>query len=434
MKRPPKNGPHALIGVAALLLCILTPLPLFPQEEPQTSIDDLFGAIEEPEEPGEPEEPEETEKPEETEEPGLEVVDLDDLTTSPVTFSAAVSAGIGAGVGFQEWPGYDPQGRTAGELLRYSGFYNTSAVFTIDARPEPYLRFKGSLKTSFDEELMRFSDPEVDELFIDYTLADWLFFRAGKQRLTWGQGRLLGNPANLVSRVAEGIAFRSTLPAGPGTLNGVIYRESGEITGGYEPHNPRVFSYAGQWEATLGPAVIALSGHYKADDTVGEDIGAAASLSFGIGPLNLAADLTGQWGGAHFSWAPAEWDALAQLFWESEGRSWSLLSEYRFDSTTAGGMGHHAGVGLRMPQIGDSGWRPALRWKHAFEDHSGEVVAAIDGTIAPRLKLSVGVPLIYGASNSYYRVALGESEEEEYVIPIDNVLTLLLSVRLSFSF
>jgi hypothetical protein len=95
-----------------------------------------------------------------------------------------------------------------------------------------------------------------------------------------------------------------------------------------------------------------------------------------------------------------------------------------------------------MPSLGGGGWRPGVRWRHAFEDNSGEVIPGISGTIAPRLSLSIGTPVIYGAPGSFYRDALTESveeeddplEEDEKLVPVDNVVTVLLGLRLSFSF
>ncbi|MCF7914745.1 MAG: hypothetical protein K9L66_06250, partial [Spirochaetaceae bacterium] len=174
-----------------------------------------------------------------------------------------------------------------------------------------------------------------------------------------------------------------------------------------------------------------------------EDIGGSASLSFPLGPVDAAADLVGHWARqtpANPPWQPAEWQAVGRLLWENSSRSWTLLGEYQFDSTVSAGRGHYGAVAIKSPKLAGSDWRPALRWKHAFQDNSGEVVAGIGGTIAPKLKLSVGVPLIYGAPGSFYRKALTENvantgdEDKDELIPIDNVVTFLLSISLSFSF
>ena len=424
-------------------LCLQAP-QLFAQEGSQGSIDDLFEQPEEETEadtedqsevqgPSEPSESEESDK-----------VDLDELTTAATKITGKVTAGVGLGAGLIEWPGTSAaDGQTVAELMRYSGFYSTTATVNVDARPQPYLRFYSSLQTSLNDETMNFDDHSIKELFIDYTLADVVFIRAGKQSLTWGQGRLLDNPANLVSRVSDGVALRATLPAGPGTLNGLIYSKESWLDEGYESHNPKAFAYAGQWETTAGPLSMSFAGHFKMNDDEEEDLGGTASLSFPLGPVDAAADFVGHWARqnpAHPPLKPAEWQAMGRLLWENSERSWTLLGEYQFDSTVSAVSGHYGALALKTPKLAGSDWRPALRWKHAFQDNSGEVVAGIGGTIAPKLKMSVGVPLIYGAPGSYYRDALTENvtsdedEEKDELTPIDNVVTFLLSISLSFSF
>ncbi len=417
--------------------------------QPDSSTDDETGAGDAEAETDEEEKPDGGAQDSTDESGGA--VDLDALTTSPVKFSGKVSAGVGAGAGIGRWPGESgAEGQSVRDLMRYSGFYNTTATFSVDARPEPYLRFYSSFEVSLDDDNMTFNGPSVKEVFIDYTLDDTVFFRAGRQALTWGQGRLLSNPANLVDRVSDGVALRCTAPAGPGTLSGVVYSKDSWINAEFAKYNPKAFGYAGQYEFSAGPLDLGLLGHFKMKDDAYEDIGAAATASFAVGPFDMAADFTGHWArpgepgvvvGLE-AWQPADWQALGRLFWENDERSWSLLGEYEFDSTVAAWRGHYGALALRMPKLGGSSWRPALRWKHAFQDNSGEVLAGLDGTIAPKLKMSIGVPLIYGAPDTYYREALTEQvdgdndgiEEEENLIPVDNVVSLLLTIRLSFSF
>ncbi|MCF7914639.1 MAG: hypothetical protein K9L66_05690 [Spirochaetaceae bacterium] len=435
----------ALLIIAGLFLSV--PL-LHAQEGSQSSIDDLF---DQPEEETEVEEAvgdetndqsEENASSEPVEAEANDKVDIDELTTSPVKFSGSVNAGVGLGAGLIEWPGTSAaDGQSAGELMRYSGFYQTTATVKLDARPQPYLRFYSSLQTTLNDDAMSFDALVIKEIFVDYTLADTVFFRAGQQSLTWGQGRLLGNPANLVSRVSDGVALRSTLPAGPGTLNGVIYSKKSWLDDGYAKHNPKAFAYAGQWETTAGPLSMALAGHFKIDDDAQEDIGSSLSLSVPLGPVDAAADVVGHWARhnpANPPWKPAEWQAMGRILWENSSRSWTLLGEYQFDSTVEAGSGHYGALALKTPKLAGSDWRPALRWKHAFQDNSGELVAGIGGTIAPKLKMSIGVPLIYGAYGSFYRQALEDSTtgdaDEDDLTPIDNVATFLLSISLSFSF
>jgi hypothetical protein len=186
------------ILLSAAFLFLLFPPAIFSQDDSQVSIDDLF-AVEE-EEVTEDDAEEAPEKAHEEAKP--EIVDVAALTTSPTKVSVKVSAGLGMGMGLIEWPGSPAaEDRSISELMRPSGLYSTTASVRVDSRPASYLRFFAEAGTSLSSASLVFTAPYMKEVFIDYTFSNTLFFRVGRQSLTWGQGRLLGNPANLVSRV-----------------------------------------------------------------------------------------------------------------------------------------------------------------------------------------------------------------------------------------
>jgi hypothetical protein len=280
---------------------------------------------------------------------------------------------------------------------------------------------------------MRFTGPDIDEVFVDYTLAGRYFFRLGDQNLTWGQARLLGNPANLVDRVSDGISFRGTGPLGPGSLTGVVYSISqwiGDEEGQYRKGSPRAFAYAGLYEATVGPITFEVSTHYKKAELTGS----AASLTFGLGPVDVTAEGRGDWDNEDVGAGIQEFGTLGQLFWESENGAWSLLGEYEFDSKVPKDEGHYVGVAAQAPElVGD--WRPRIRWRHAFQDDSGEVIPAFGGTVAPKLKATFTTPVIYGEPGTFYREEFG-TDDDEVGLPFqgEEVLQFLVGVQLSFSF
>ncbi len=368
------------------------------------------------------------------------VVDIGALTTSAASVTGSVSAGLGFGLGLIEWPGSAAaDGRDLSELRRYSALYSTSARMTVDARPASYLRFRTSLSSSLNVDRMAFNSPGVDELFVDYTFADTVFVRAGYYGMTWGQGRLLDNPANLVTDVSDGVAVRGTVPLGPGTVTALVYSKKAWVDA-YTAEHPAAFAYAGQWEATLGPVTMGLAGRYRKDDLVGS----TASMSYGVGNLTFAADGVRWWDKDDPTGGMSYWQAMGHAFWESDDRAWSLMVEYEFDQRVRNDrgayIGHRTGVAMRAPKVGGSTWRPAVRWEHAFQDDSGKVIPGISGTVAPSLSMSIGVPVVYGAPGTFYRDALivesGEAAEdrEPGAIPIDNVVSVLVAVSLSFSF
>ena len=417
-----------------LLFLVLPLLGLNAQDDSQINIDELFALDKDAVQ----EQPDDT-----SPEKAAETVDLDVLTTAPTKLSANVSAGLGIGVGLIEWPGTQAAaGRSFSDLLQFSGLYGTTVSLRVDARPASHLRFFAEAGTTLNETSMVFSAPVMGEVFIDYTLRDTVFFRVGRQSLAWGQGRLLGNPANLVSRVSTGVAVRSSIPAGPGTLNGVVYINGSWVDNPFSKIHPLSYAYAGQWDTSLGPLALSLSGHYKEQDPDHEDLGASTSFSFGLGSVNFAADAVGYWNKAALSLAPAQWAAMAQLFWESEDRGWSLVSEYQYGSNMPGFSGHQVALAVGMPKLLYGDWRPALRYRHAFLDNSGDIIIGITGTIAPNIKLTIGLPIVYGVPGSLYRAALlegvsykeGDTSVKDTLIPVDNVVGLLLSISLDFSF
>jgi hypothetical protein len=223
---------------------------------------------------------------------------------------------------------------------------------------------------------------------------DTLFVRGGKQGMTWGQGRILGNPANLVSRVSEGIAVRGTFPVLRGTTTGVIYGRE-EWVGAHSGSSPKAYGYAGQVEQTFGAFALGLHGHFQID----EDLAGAVTMSWGKEQVNLAGDVAVHWDrNQSFGTDSARLEAMGQLFWQPDESDWPFGMEYAFDSDVRDAegdyIGHRTGVALRTPGLFRSAWRPAITWQHADQDDSGQVVFGIGGTIAPSLNLSIGVPVI----------------------------------------
>lgn len=97
--------------------------------------------------------------------------------------------------------------------------------------------------------------------------------------------------------------------------------------------------------------------------------------------------------------------AMAQVYWESEGGDWTAVGEYEWDSSVPEDKGHYAGVAFQAPKFGRGGWRPRLRWLHAF-------------------------PIVYGKPGSYYRALEGDETD----LPVEDVVSVLLRVELKLSF
>lgn len=382
------------------------------------------------------------------------VVDIDALTTSPTTVSGSVSASAGASLGYNEWPWSDAaEGRSTTDLLEAVAGYTMKASVAVDSRPEPYLRFYTRLTSSLNTTSLDFDTPAVEELFIDYTIGDRVFTRVGTFDMGWGRARLFESPGNLVSRVGSGAAMRASVPAGGGSVTTVIYTLPGWVST-YGSGDPRSFAGAAQFERSFSAFSTELEGHYQLD----EGPQGAIVLTVGIRSLTLAGETRYSLDPDHPG-LPGEDEnattAIGNFFWESASRSWTFWGEYSYDRSRreadAGDDGvrkdgeHLVGLAMKAPSLGSGDWRPQLTWRHAVGDSSGQVIAGTSGTIAPRLTMSIGVPVFYGTPGTYYRSIVETrviddddtlTEEEADVLRVsgENVISVGLGLGISFSF
>ena len=370
-----------LLGLILLALWLAAPNSGFAQED----IDDLFtdpeaGVIEESE----------------------DTMDIEAITTDKTPrLSGSVTLDGGFVLGLSEWERpWDEPG-----ALDFSPAYAVESLLRLDVRPASYLRFFGSLGVRspyVDPEdaarmVVGFSPVFVEELFVDYTLAERLYFRVGKQEMTWGQGRLF-NPGNFVAGAIDGISLKGFVPIGVNGLTAVAIGEG--VLGNAAPDYTNVYellALAGLFETRLSALTLGLSGYYRS--APGLRTGAYLKVPIGgidtalEGVLNWEPDLRGVQSGT----------VLTSLFWEGGRSRWQIILEYLFDTAVAGYRGHSVGLGAVARSWLPKGWRPGVRWLHSFADSSGQVLLGIDGPVAPNLRLTVGLPLRYGAKEAYYR-------------------------------
>lgn len=403
--------PRSVIGAVLLLLLVQFHAPAF------DDLDDLFS------------DPEsgivEDEIVEEEEDaPPPQVVDVAALTTSPVRFSGSVDTGAGLALGLSEWPGSSAAGgASARELLTYDAGYDMSATFNITARPQPYLRFTSSFSTALNPSTATFSPLILGDFFVDYTLQNRVFIRAGKFGQTWGQARILENIGNIAGDTGSGVAMRATVPVRRGTATALIYTRQAEIAM-YRPGDPRSFTYTGQFETTRGRVSSGVAARVRAQDVVRT----TAHVTLGLGHLDLTQE-------ALFlidREDPLNPDAttiktLSQFVWEGGYPVWRVIGEYLFDTGVPDWQGSRVALGVRMPQFLPRGWRPNVQWRHAFVDNSGQIETALTGGLAPSIDGSIGIPVVYGPPGSVYRGI-------DTTIPSNGVVSVGFGARLKFSF
>ncbi|AHC16472.1 hypothetical protein [Salinispira pacifica] len=465
----PRNGAAAF----ALAFLLLFPSMLYAQDD----VDDLFAVPDETVESQNDSESESESGDTDTEddaensesdvaddgadENGEDAIDLDALTTrDKPTVKGTVSLSGSIAGGFLDWPVPEegaPYGDILWEEFDASVYYDMSSSVSVDARPLPYFRYFAKLSTSMDESRFSFPTPSVSELFIDYTLAERYFFRVGKQSMSWGQAQLLSNPGDLVSDVKDGIAVKMFMPLGVNGLTSVIYVKDGWLASTASP-SPLDFAYASLFETSAGPFTLGFSGKFNRNleqslignmyvktNVLGVDIALEGRGDFDVYPAK--GDAGTAWGiGPSYLWPTTQ--ALVHMFWESSDIGLQLIGEYRFSygpeiTTRIGPVPaeesaadtnlvwaengvHRSGLGIVFTDARIFGLKPAVRWYHQYNDHSGQIVFGLTGSIAPLLNINIGLPVTYGQSWSYYR----QNNED----PAGRVVSLVVQLSLSRSF
>jgi hypothetical protein len=338
-----------------------------------------------------------------------EGVDVKSLTADKKPhFSGSAMIGGGFVFGLNSWD----QPITAPGVLAFIPYYLAETDLQLDVRPTSFLRFYGSLTISSPYSdpdtpgytAVAFSPAVVDELFMDYTLAELLYFRLGKQDMTWGQGRLF-DPGDFMLQAIDSISVKAFLPLGPNGLTLVALGE-GVLSTSSPPAIPEPSSYysdisdlialAGLFETSLASFSFGVSAYYRNDP--GLKIG--AYLKRTISSVDVSLEGVAKWGPYASGFDSGV--VLTSLFWEGGRRKWQLILEYLFDTYVPNYQGHSLGLGATVKELLPKGWKPSLRWVHSFADNSGQVLVGLDGPIAPYLRLAVGFPVRYGAANGYY--------------------------------
>jgi len=259
----------------------------------------------------------------------------------------------------------------------------------------------------------------LDELFLDYTIADSAFFRIGKFDLTWGLGHLF-NPGNLVSDTSDGINLKGFAAGGPFSLTGVVLG------------NPKFFSdqthplaqelgYAGSLGYTQGPITSSVSVYKQKDVGTRLDGGLKTNL-FGF---DVYSEVLGYQNPANDRWYPG---LLAGVYYQLKTDwSWKLLAEYWVDGSTYGTPQRSIGLGASSdPIIKDIDLRFSGKWYHSLTDGSGQVVTAIDVSPLPKMTIGLGIPWTYGPATGAY--VTGNTDPEK------RALMAVLTVGVKFDF
>jgi len=297
--------------------------------------------------------------------------DLAALNTSPFSVAGHVNANTGALMGTQP-----------------VGFFNMGTDFTLEARPDPSIRYHALLGSTLAN--LTFPTPSVTELWVDYTLLNTYLFRMGKYTLAWGQGRIF-NPGDLMADSPNGVTLKAFAPVLGQSLTGVILGNPGIMVNPAVPE-ARELSYAGQLSGDVGRLGWGVAGLVRPGTVLAPPernwsaFGKSNfyGIDFYVEGVVLAP-----------GWQPTGDDLhyLAGFFWEGGDPKWQLQGE---------ATDTRLGAAAKL-----IGWflTPFVRWEQSRLDDSGTVQTGFTWLALPHLTLDFGVPWLYGSDTSEYLVS-----------------------------
>jgi len=348
---------------------------------------------------------------EETEEEGIQPEELT-AATGP-RFSGSVSTTAGASLGLMDWTN-EP---FASENIEPAAFYGLNSTLALDVRPSSASRFFMSVNVESPVgNSLTISQPGIGELFVDYTLAETVFFRAGRQSLTWGTGQLF-NPGNIIRDISSSLSVRAFFPIASNGVTLIAIANDSYIQSGDGPL-AGLLGYAGSFETSSDLATVALSAFYQ----ITSGLTQSAYLKSSLGGVDLSLEAVNAWSP---DWTYTDSDVLLSGFWEPGAWGTRVIAEYLLETARfSSGLGSSIAIGVAATDIPGFSWNPGIRWFHAFFDGSGELVLGVDGSVAPDVRLQIGLPINYGPSSGTYMQ--NKSDPADRVISLVAQLTLQL--------
>lgn len=266
---------------------------------------------------------------------------------------------------------------------------------------------------------LEFSSLLIQELFMDYTLFNQVFFRVGRQTQTWGQGRIF-NPGNFVNDIADGVALKAATTVCGANFTGMVikndsyYNSSGNATSIYS------LAFMGMVESSIGGLNWGLSGFYQKTLGLKADCYLKSSLAgtdyFTEGVVEKASVDSGDYipsvviGAYHEfgdekKWLKAEVEYLFSARGMTEAFNATPKVNYGWNDQSVG-------IVCSSDILSFLSTKPNLTWLTALKDQSGELIFGVTNTAIPHLELSAGVVYIYGSLDSRYVIDNPDSSEK----------------------
>jgi len=174
--------------------------------------------------------------------------------------------GFSLGASFNLKLGYSPGWMAIPGEFKDTAFLNSSSAVSLDMQISPVFRVLQKYSISYPN-----FEPEIIEFFADYTLADQLFFRVGRQNITWGISRNFPF-TNLPARIPDDFPAEETgtysvklnIPVGVGGFEALLFTRDGYFD---DPALPKFeeFGFGGKFNLALSGLDISFAGFYHQD-------------------------------------------------------------------------------------------------------------------------------------------------------------------------
>jgi len=260
-----------------------------------------------------------------------------------------------------------------------SGFYALTVTGVLDSRPNKWFGFHGVVSTTAAG--LTFTGLTIGDIYFDYNYNDLALIRAGRQTITWGQGRIF-DTGNFVSESVYSTTFKIDTPLFGQNLTLLAMGDPSYIADVTAP-SPREFIYCGQYLANFGPLGwgLAARDHPGRVDQNLQDQALSSFVKTSLAGFDLFAEGI---------WTPLDLQYLAGFYWEGGDWDWRIQGEI---TDSDWGAGIKATIG---------GYTIGSQWKQSRTDQSGSLTTGIETNIGDGLTLALGVPWIYGSPNSTY--------------------------------
>ena len=308
----------------------------------------------------------------------------------------------------------------------------------LDARPSENVRVFGKVRTSYPFAAQGRGAIEVFELFSDSNWREQVFFRVGKQTVTWGTG-YFWRPADILSLVPVDVDDPTAEREGPLAIKASVpVREHSldmYVIGDETVREIPDLGVAARAVLFLPPVEVSIGGGYQRDNPVrvvsaltlplGEVVWfGEGRLSFGRQELRLSSTgapytleeddsryLSGTLG---FRWNAERWKSflVGQYLYQGEGYSDSDLlplalaavgSEQLSASTLQLFGRHHSMLSISRQELLHEDLSGDLQWQAAWNDNpSGLVSAGLGWEWFPGFHLRGSLHYSYGDSPSEF--------------------------------